>query len=64
MYKDINDLQKFIENEHKTQKVAPNIKIEEMQEIPLSNVLKTYSFEGIYKKAIDDLGVKQEKFDF
>jgi DNA-binding Lrp family transcriptional regulator len=64
LYKDIDDLQKFIENEHKTQKVAPNIKIEEMQEIPLSNVLKTCSFEGIYKKAIDELGVKHENINF
>ncbi len=57
LYKDFDDLKNFIDNEFKTQKVAKFIKINEMYEIPVGNVLK-YSCSSVFTDAIDKLGTK------
>ena len=62
LYEDLDDLRKFIENEHKTQKVAKCIRIEEIFEVPVGNMLKC-SFEEIFTEAIDKLGTKNNKID-
>ncbi len=64
LYKDLNNLKDFMDNECKTQKVAPTIKINEMYEIPIRNVLKSCSYQDIFKESIDDLGTKLTKFGF
>ena len=58
LYKDMNDLNNLINNERKTQKIAPLIKINEMYQIPLSNILK-YSHTSVYQEYIDRLGIKK-----
>lgn len=58
LYENLNDLKDFIDNECKTQKVAPLIKIDEMYEIPIRNALKSCSYKDIFNKAIDKLGTK------
>jgi len=60
LYKDLNDLKDFLDNEYKTQKIAPFIKINEMDKIPVSNVLK-HSCSSVYQEYIDRLGIKKDK---
>jgi len=57
LYNDLKDLKNFIEDEHKTQKVAPFIKIDEMYGVPIGNVLK-HSCGDVLNYAIDKLGTK------
>lgn len=59
LYKDLDDLKNFIDNEQKTQKAAPFIKIDELHEIPIRNALK-YSCNSIFNEAIDKLGTKKD----
>ena len=60
LYRDLNDLKDFLDNEHKTQKIAQFIKIDEIHEIPVKNTLK-HSCTGVLNDAIDKLGTKKNK---
>ncbi len=69
-YKSIDHLNELIKSKHKTCKVSPFIKIDEMNNICYDNVLK--NTQGpLFHKFIDDLGtkftevnIKKDKFNF
>ncbi len=62
-YKNIDHLNELIKSKHKTCKVAPFIKIDEMNNICYDNVLK-YTQGPLFHKFIDDLGTKSTKIKF
>ena len=67
LFKNIHDLKEFVGSDFKGKcsdcECINCIKILEISHIPIENILK-HSPTTIFKRCIDDLGVKNEKFNF
>ncbi len=62
LFKNIHELEDFTKPKFKEGK-CECVKILEISHIPIGNILK-HSPTTVFKKCIDDLGIKSEKFNF